>query len=90
MPFPNTRQALREHGYEFDHTKVCPSCNVTIEMWITPRDRMMPLDFKRNDRNEEICEPHFATCKDPAQYSSRLREQKEKKAAAGSDQPIVT
>lgn len=79
MPFPKTRQALEDNGYSFSHTKVCPSCNVTIEMWNTPNNRQMPMDFRiDNETQSEICEPHFASCKDPAQYSSRLRNKKKK------------
>jgi len=86
MPFPTTRQALEENGYSFNHSKVCPSCNVTIEMWNTPKGNIMPLDFKQKD-GSEFCEPHFASCKDPVQYSRRLQKKKEK-TATGED-PII-
>ena len=78
MPFPKTRQALQDNGYSFKESKICPSCNVAIEMWITPKDNVMPLDFRKDEQENEICEPHFATCKDPALYSRRLREKQEK------------
>lgn len=79
MGFPKTREALKENGYVFSHTKTCEACNVTIEMWITPRENLMPLDFKKAG-DQEVCEPHFATCKKPELYSRRLREKKEKQA----------
>lgn len=89
MPFPTTREALKENGYVFSHTKTCEACNVTIEMWITPKENLMPLDFKKTENEQEVCEPHFATCKKPELYSRKLREKKEKAAAAGDVGPIV-
>lgn len=82
MPFPNTRKALEDSGYKFNHTKRCEACNVSIEMWDTPKGNIMPLNFDNVEGNE-VCEPHFATCKNPAQYSRRLRDAAEKKKAAG-------
>lgn len=55
MPFPTTRFELEEQGYRFNDTGVCRGCQATIEWWITPQNRPMPLDpgtFK----------PHWATC----------------------------
>jgi hypothetical protein len=80
MPFPKTRESLETNGYKLVHVKLCKACGFAIEMWKTPNDRMMPLDFKIDAHGEEYCEPHFAICKDPAQYSERLRA----KAAAAS------
>ncbi len=89
MPFPNTRQALQDNGYVFNHTKTCEACNVQIEMWTTPKDNLMPLDFKRDEHQNETCEPHFASCKKPELYSRKLREKKEKeKAAAAAAGPM--
>lgn len=88
MPFPKTRQALQDNGYSFVQSKTCPSCNVTIEMWKTPKGNFMPLDFKLDDREQEICEPHFASCKNPAQYSRRLQKKEEEKKKAGNVGPI--
>lgn len=85
MPFPQTRQALDDNGYTLAFTKVCPSCNVTIEMWNTPNRNLMPLDFTTVD-GKEICVPHFATCKNPAQYSRRLQKKAEAKKNEG---PII-
>jgi hypothetical protein len=88
MPFPNTRQALEANGYSLTHLKVCPSCNVTIEMWNTPKSNIMPLDFKNDEHGCEVCVPHFATCKTPAMYSRRLQAKKEKDEAAAADAPM--
>lgn len=85
MPFPNTRQALKDSGYSLSHSKICPSCNVTIEMWNTPKQNIMPLDFRTID-GKETCEPHFSTCKNPELYSRRLAA---KKKAAEDVGPII-
>jgi len=88
MPFPRNRKELENAGYSFSHKKECASCRVQIEMWNTPSARMMPMDFKFDEHGNEVCESHFATCKDPAQYSQRLREKK-KKAEAAEAGPIT-
>lgn len=89
MPFPKTREALKENGYVFSHTKTCEVCNVTIEMWTTPKNNLMPLDFRKDEHQNEICEPHFATCKKPELYSRRLREKAKQTANGGDVGPIV-
>ena len=80
MPFPNTRQALEANGYSPSSTKTC-KCGANIELWNTPRGRLMPLDFKQTEHGE-ICEPHFANCPYASEYSERLRNKKEKEKAA--------
>lgn len=90
MPFPKTREALQENGYVFSHTKTCEACEVTIEMWTTPKNNLMPLDFKKTEHDVEVCEPHFATCKKPELYSRRLRDKKEKAADPPADDPPPT
>jgi len=89
MPFPRNRIELEANGYKFNHSKICPSCDVSIEMWDTPKGNIMPLDFRIKDGGE-VCEPHFATCKNPAQYSRRLQEkEKKKKEAAADADPVI-
>jgi hypothetical protein len=50
-------------------------------MWHTPRDAVMPLDFKNNEHDHEVCEPHFASCPYKVEYSRRLQEKEKRKAA---------
>ena len=89
MGFPTTRQSLEEHSYSFKESKICPSCEVTIEMWNTPKGNVMPLDFKLDEHQCEVCVPHFANCKNPAMYSRRLQKKaKEKKEAEESSESL--
>jgi hypothetical protein len=88
MPFPNTRQALEANGYKFVMFTLCPSCEVNVEMWLTPRLAAMPLDFKLDEHGAEICVPHFSTCRTPAMYSRRLQKKAEDKKAA-EDSPMT-
>jgi hypothetical protein len=85
-PFPTTKQALEENGYSFKETITC-KCGVRVEMWNTPRARVMPLTFRTNEHHVLICEPHFS-CEYAADYSERLRKAKEKAAAASADAPM--
>jgi hypothetical protein len=89
MPFPTTRQSLQDNGYSFSHTKECAACHVSIEMWNTPKGNIMPLDFKETD-GIETCVPHFATCKQPEQFSRRLAAKKKKAEDEGPSTKIWT
>lgn len=87
MPFPTTRDALEANGYRFKESKTC-RCGANIEMFDTPRGRVMPLDFKQTEHGE-ICEPHFASCPYAADYSQKLRDKKKKdEEAAAGDGPM--
>jgi hypothetical protein len=87
MPFPNTRQALEANGYSFKERKTC-KCGAVIELFDTPRGRVIPLDFRTNEHNVEICETHFVTCPNASDYSERLRNKKEKEKKAAEDSPM--
>lgn len=77
MPLPNSRETLKAAGYTLESSKQC-SCGQMIEMYKTPKNRMMPWHFfERN--GQEIAEPHIATCPHKTQYSERLRQAEEKK-----------
>jgi len=89
MPFPNTREALKDNGYSYDHSKTCVPCGVTIEMWKTPKGNMMPLDFRQTEAGQEVCEPHFASCKKPELYSRKLREKKARNESHEDVGPIA-
>lgn len=81
-PFPNTRRALHDSGYEYIETKTC-KCGANIEMWLTAINRRrMPLDFKQNDQGQEVCVPHFAVCEFKEDFSQRLRDKKARESGA--------
>lgn len=59
MPFPPTRRLLKEAGYDFLSTKICP-CGATMELWHTPMDKVMPMNPMADD--DAKAESHFSTC----------------------------
>src|SRR5215472_7311130 len=74
MPFPETRRALKEAGYDFMTTKVCP-CGATMELWHTPKDQIMPMNPMADD--DAKAESHWSTCPKAVQF-------RKKKSAAGA------
>jgi len=83
MPMPKNRKELEAAGYSFKELKTC-RCDALLEMWNTPRGRVMPLDFKTVD-GAEVCEAHFASCPYAADYSQKMRDKAKKKEQAASD-----
>lgn len=68
MPFPETRQRLKESGYDFITTKQCP-CGSTMELWHTPKDQIIPMDPMNDDQDKAVS--HWATCSKAAQFRKR-------------------
>jgi hypothetical protein len=59
MPFPLTIEALKASGYVFDGHSPCKGCGETIEWWITPNNKSMPMDVTTDGKVTS----HWATCK---------------------------
>jgi len=66
MKFPATSTELKASGYEFNGEAICKGCKESIEFWITPQGRKMPMTVKNNSTVRvaalDMREPHFATC----------------------------
>jgi hypothetical protein len=58
VPFPETIDALKAAGYRFDSDGICRGCGTSIEWWITPRGKRMPMDVDQSGNVES----HFSTC----------------------------
>jgi hypothetical protein len=60
MPFPDNIADLKAAGYVFDNDSHCRSCGASIEWWITPKGKKMPMDVQLDGS----CESHWANCPD--------------------------
>jgi hypothetical protein len=64
MPFPQTTQELLAAGYKFDNDANCRGCGASIEWWITPKHKRMPMDVHADD----TVEPHWSTCPEAKEF----------------------
>jgi hypothetical protein len=64
MPFPETTQELIAAGYKFDNDSHCSGCGASIEWWITPKGKRMPMDVGESGNVES----HFSTCPKAKQF----------------------
>jgi hypothetical protein len=69
MPFPKTRDEMEKAGYTRDIYTRCKGCQQSIEFWITPAGRKIPMDFMRDPETPAIS--HFATCPKAAQFRKK-------------------
>lgn len=45
MALPTKREDLIALGYMFDNESICRRCGASIEWWITPNDKKLPLQI---------------------------------------------
>ncbi len=64
MPFPETTDELVKAGYKFDAEAKCRGCGDTIEWWITPRNKKMPMDVDP----EGNVESHWSNCPNAKEF----------------------
>lgn len=55
MPFPTTRDGLREAGYNLEFTRACQACGKSLDFYRTPKGKLMPIETTSTL-------PHFANC----------------------------
>jgi len=65
MPFPPTKAAMIEAGYKYLANKTCP-CGASMELWLTPADKTMPMNPMRNDDDPAVS--HFSDCPKAVQF----------------------
>jgi hypothetical protein len=58
MPFPKNLDELTGQGYRFSGHSNCRGCGATVEWWITPHNKKMPMDV---DSHGNVLS-HFSTC----------------------------
>lgn len=63
---PKTRLEMLQRGYEFRGSTSCRSCNVHIEMWLTPNAKLAPYNPMPEATSHSLS--HFATCTRAAAY----------------------
>ena len=56
-PLPEKREDLVAMGYVFDNDAKCRGCGASIEWWLTPRDKKMPMSVLALDERGEVVEP---------------------------------
>lgn len=62
MLFPETSDALKAAGYQWQNDGVCKGCGADIEWWRTPQGKYLPMDPMERGSSRAIS--HFATCSD--------------------------
>jgi hypothetical protein len=80
MAIPTQKADLERAGYLFDNEGKCRGCGRTIEWWITPTNKKMPMrvvqikDTTKAFPQPVIREdrvPHFADCEKVEEFRSR-------------------
>jgi hypothetical protein len=71
MKFPKNRAEMLEQGYTPAGRDRCRSCAVTIEFWITPKQKRIPMNVMPEETSAAIS--HFATCPEPERFRKNLR-----------------
>lgn len=66
MSFPKNRAEMLVQGYTPAGRDRCRSCNVSIEFWITPAKRRIPMNVMQDDGAMAVS--HWATCKTPERF----------------------
>jgi len=64
MPFPKTIDELVKAGYKHDGDAQCKGCGASIEWWVTPRNKKIPMDFG-------TANPHWMTCPNANDFRDR-------------------
>ena len=70
MSFPTTREEMEEANYIRDGRETCKGCGATMEFWITPEQKAIPMNPMPKPTSTAIS--HFATCP----YAARFRKVK--------------
>ena len=63
--FPRSREALRAAGYEFQRRTRCRGCGQTIEFYLTPRGKFIPMQV---DKDAKTMLPHWEKCPKVADF----------------------
>jgi hypothetical protein len=66
MNFPKNRREMIAQGYMPAGRDRCRVCPVTIEFWITPYGRRIPMNSMPSD--DSLAVSHYATCKEPERF----------------------
>ena len=66
MSFPKNRAEMLSQGYTPAGRDRCRSCLVTIEFWITPQKRRIPMNAMLDDKSQAVS--HWATCPTPERF----------------------
>ena len=74
MAIPEKREDLVSMGYVYDNDAKCRGCGASIEWWITPASKKMPMSVIELDRqgdpvfgtthlgSEFVRRPHWSDC----------------------------
>ena len=60
MAFPKTLDELKAQNYRFDNDANCRGCGDSIEWWITPNGKKLPMNSM--DKGSDVGIAHWATC----------------------------
>jgi hypothetical protein len=66
LKWPATSDQMKAAGYLYDNEATCRRCDATIEWWITPLGKKMPISIIRTatilHASPDLRQPHFADC----------------------------
>lgn len=77
MAIPDKKEDLEAMGYMFDNEAKCRGCGATIEWWITPRGKKMPMSVRevKDDQKGVFAPverfariPHWTDCPNAADF----------------------
>jgi hypothetical protein len=66
MSFPKNRTEMLAQGYTPAGRDRCRSCAVTIEFWITPQRKRIPMNVMPTPSSQAVS--HYATCPEPERF----------------------
>lgn len=67
MPFPSTFADLGPAGYRYAGHGTCKGCAASIEWWLTPAGKRIPLNLMYNGGRSPVI-PHHSTCPNVEQF----------------------
>jgi hypothetical protein len=69
VSWPATRKELYAAGYTRAMqipARACKRCDVRIEFWHTPENKLMPIEVNPDNENQLLC--HFNTCPNAEEF----------------------
>ena len=54
---PDTKEGLEAAGYLYDNDSTCRGCGDSIEWWITPNDKKMPMSVVTDKKDGGLFSP---------------------------------
>jgi len=62
MPVPDNRTDLEMMGYRYDGSGFCRGCGASLQWFVTPNGKKMPMSVQNETEEKETLEVHWSVC----------------------------